>query len=378
MGSATSSMAAKFAFFPPDPPSYNIFVDEPTGKMRISDVHPRQDVDVVKINTKKGNEIVALFIKNPSASLTVLYSHGNAADIGQMYHVFSELSVYLGVNLMGYDYSGYGQSTGKPSEQDTYADIEAAYKCLEDTYGVKEEDIILYGQSVGSGPTLDLASRLPHVRAVILHSPILSGLRVMYPVKKTFWFDIYKNIDKMPLVNSPVLVIHGTEDDVVDISHGKQLWELSKDKYEPLWLKGGNHCNLELYPEYLRHLRKFISAIEKLPRHRNLTELSPLKTVDDNDKARPSSGKRGMARWSTGQLREKSRRSTENGEKSSSRSSTYSREKSSRKLSVDRSGKARNSTDSDRARNSFDRLGDMVRSVGLCNVDCMKPAAFEA
>lgn len=142
---------------------------------------------------------------------------------------------------------------------------------------------------------------------------------------------------------------------MVDISHGKQLWELSKDKYEPLWLKGGNHCNLELYPEYLRHLRKFISAIEKLPRHRNLTELSPLKTVDDNDKARPSSGKRGKARWSTGQLREKSRRSTENGEKSSSRSSTYSREKSSRKLSVDRSGKARNSTDSDRARNSFDR-----------------------
>ncbi|KAM5567517.1 alpha/beta hydrolase domain-containing protein 17B [Rosa sericea] len=378
MGSATSSMAAKFAFFPPDPPSYNIFVDEPTGKMRISDVHPREDVDVVKINTKKGNEIVALFIKNPSASLTVLYSHGNAADIGQMYHVFSELSVYLGVNLMGYDYSGYGQSTGKPSEQDTYADIEAAYKCLEDTYGVKEEDIILYGQSVGSGPTLDLATRLPHVRAVVLHSPILSGLRVMYPVKKTFWFDIYKNIDKMPLVNSPVLVIHGTEDDVVDISHGKQLWELSKDKYEPLWLKGGNHCNLELYPEYLRHLRKFISAIEKLPRHRNLTELSPLKTVDDNDKARSSSGKRDKARWSTGQLREKSRRSTENGEKSSSRSSTCSREKSSRKLSVDRSGKARNSTDSDRARNSFDRLGDMVRSVGLCNVDCMKPAAFEA
>ena len=101
MGSATSSMAAKFAFFPPDPPSYNIFVDEPTGKMRIADVHPREDVDVVKINTKKGNEIVGLFIKNPSASLTMLYSYGNAADIGQMYHVFSELSVYLGVNLMG-------------------------------------------------------------------------------------------------------------------------------------------------------------------------------------------------------------------------------------------------------------------------------------
>lgn len=57
---------------------------------------------------------------------------------------------------------------------------------------MKEEDVILYGQSVGSGPTLDLATRLPRLRAVVLHSPILSGLRVMYPVKRTYWFDIYK------------------------------------------------------------------------------------------------------------------------------------------------------------------------------------------
>lgn len=101
MGSATSSMAAKFAFFPPDPPSYNLYLDESTGKMRMSDVHPREDVDVMKLITKKGNEIVAMYVKNPSASLTLLYSHGNAADLGQMYHIFTELSLQLGVNLMG-------------------------------------------------------------------------------------------------------------------------------------------------------------------------------------------------------------------------------------------------------------------------------------
>lgn len=139
-------------------------------------------------------------------------------------------------NFCRYDYSGYGQSSGKvcwkleiwnflftklscsvtyvvqvleswkhrlkalffsalqPSEQNTYADIEAAYKCLEESYGTKQEDIIIYGQSVGSGPTLDLAARLPQLRAVVLHSPILSGLRVMYPVKRSYWFDIYKVI----------------------------------------------------------------------------------------------------------------------------------------------------------------------------------------
>jgi len=63
---------------------------------------------------------------------------------------------------------------------------------MEENYGAKKEDIILYGQSVGSGRTLDLASRLPRLRDVVLHSPILSGLRVMYHVKRTYWFDIYK------------------------------------------------------------------------------------------------------------------------------------------------------------------------------------------
>lgn len=129
-----------------------------------------------------------------------------------------------GLVFCRYDYSGYGQSSGKvssnislelfitsywnisinnrwtyicnsnwqPSEGNTYADIEAAYRCLEENYGTHAKNIILYGQSVGSGPTLHLASQLPQFRAVVLHSPILSGVRVVYPTKHTYWFDIYK------------------------------------------------------------------------------------------------------------------------------------------------------------------------------------------
>eukprot|EP00246_Nothoceros_aenigmaticus_P005207 TRINITY_DN17097_c0_g1_i1.p1 TRINITY_DN17097_c0_g1~~TRINITY_DN17097_c0_g1_i1.p1 ORF type:complete len:277 (-),score=22.66 TRINITY_DN17097_c0_g1_i1:670-1500(-) len=263
MGAVTSSVAARFAFFPPNPPSYRVLTDELTGKLRFADVLMRDNVDVLRLRTKRGQDVIALYVRNPSATLTLLYSHGNAADLGQMYELFVELSVHLHVNVLGYDYTGYGCSTGKPTEPNTYADIEAAYDCLEKQYGAKQEDVVLYGQSVGSGPTLDLAARLPRLRAVVLHSPILSGLRVMYPVKRTYWFDIYKNIDKIGQVSCPVLVMHGTADEVVDCSHGKQLWELSKEKYEPLWLKGGGHCNLELYPEYIRHLRKFISSLER-------------------------------------------------------------------------------------------------------------------
>ncbi|KAK4712337.1 hypothetical protein R3W88_006850 [Solanum pinnatisectum] len=372
MGAVTSSMAAKFAFFPPNPPSYGVVVEESTGKLKLTEVAAKENVDILKLPTKKGTEIVAVYIRNPAAMLTVLYSHGNAADLGQMYELFIELSHLLRVNLMGYDYSGYGQSTGKPSEQNTYADIEAAYRCLEETYGVKEEDVILYGQSVGSGPTLDLASRLSRLRAVVLHSPILSGLRVMYAVKRTYWFDIYKNIDKIPLVECPVLIIHGTADDVVDCSHGKQLFELSKQKYEPLWVKTGNHCDLELFPEYIIHLKKFISAIEKSTSFRNVSALC----MNQIDKPRSSTDCR--PRPSTDQ-REKSRLSTEKREprtstdqRDKSRASIDRKEKSSK--SVDLSDKANDNTEQpEKARKSIDRFGNMMRSAVLCNIDCFKP-----
>ncbi|KAK3019134.1 hypothetical protein RJ639_002865 [Escallonia herrerae] len=361
MGAMTSSMAAKFAFFPPSPPSYRVVAaaEEAGGTLSMTDVAERENVDVLRLGTKRGNQIVAVYMKNSTASLTVLYSHGNAADLGQMYELFSELSVHLRVNLMGYDYSGYGQSTGKPSEQNTYADIQAAYRCLVETYGVKEEDVILYGQSVGSGPTLDLASRLSRLRAVVLHSPILSGLRVMYPVKRTYWFDIYKNIDKIPLVKCPVLIIHGTEDDVVDCSHGKQLWELCKEKYEPLWVKGGNHCDLELYPEYIKHLKKFILAVEKSSHFRNGSGKyanqieKPRNSTDCRDKPRPSTDLREKSRPSTDQ-REKPRSSTDRREKL--RASIDKREKS--RMIVDHSEKENSNTDQpEKPRNSIDRLG---------------------
>ncbi|PIA33382.1 hypothetical protein AQUCO_04100068v1 [Aquilegia coerulea] len=289
MGGITSSIAAKFAFFPPTPPSYTVITDEICGgKLVIPELPRRENLDVLKLKTRKGNEILAVHLKHPKATSTILYSHGNAADLGQMFELFVELSIRLRVNLMGYDYSGYGQSTGKPTEYNTYADIEAAYKCLKDQYDVKDEQIILYGQSVGSGPTLDLASQLPDLRAVVLHSPILSGLRVLYPVKRTYWFDIYKNIDKVGTVSCPVLVIHGTADDVVNCTHGKQLWELSKEKYEPLWVNGGGHCNLELYPEYIKHMKKFVSTVGK---SKASTDGSKIKKLQSDEQSNQSESK---------------------------------------------------------------------------------------
>ncbi|KAL3723038.1 hypothetical protein ACJRO7_035254 [Eucalyptus globulus] len=367
MGGVTSSMAAKFAFFPPSPPSYKLVTDGLTGLLLLSPFPHRENVEVLRLPTRRGTEIVAVYVRHPMATSTLLYSHGNAADLGQMYELFIELSIHLRVNLMGYNIRSSLASFLTPSEQNTYADIEAAYKCLEESYGVKQEDIILYGQSVGSGPTVELAARLPQLRAVVLHSPILSGVRVMYPVKRTYWFDIYKNVDKIPLVNCPVLIIHGTADEVVDCSHGKQLWELCKEKYEPLWIKGGNHCDLELYPEFIRHLKKFITTVEKSPSQR----YSSRQSTDQFEQPRKSTDVYEVSRKSTDR-REKPRKSTDRPEKLKNQGLSADKLEKLRisfdhmqrsRRSVDCHEKSRKSIDHqlEKARKSVDRL-DRIRN----------------
>ncbi|XP_062196020.1 uncharacterized protein LOC133899099 isoform X1 [Phragmites australis] len=413
MGGVTSSVASKLAFFPPDPPSYGVVDEEEpppeaaaavaapgttttaaegdadkgtARRVAITGVPWREGVEARRVRTRRGSEIITMYVRRPEASLTVLFSHGNAADLGKMYGIFVELSATLRVNLMGYDYSGYGQSSGKASEANTFADIEAAYKCLVDVYGTREEDLVLYGQSVGSGPTLDLAVRLHRIRAVVLHSPILSGLRVMYSVKKTYWFDIYKNIDKISLVKCPVLVIHGTNDDIVDCSHGKRLWELCQQKYEPLWIEGGDHGNLETFPVYVRHLKKFLSAMKKLPVEKEASAeneelLAENKTPPDSVALSevPCMTSRRLEPSRESTIHEQPRLSTEHVDKR--RRSTGHREKV--RSNTDKKEKSRRSVDwfdrikeeneqTEKPRKSFDRIGEKIRSMGLCNVDCFK------
>nr|XP_007151680.1 hypothetical protein PHAVU_004G067000g [Phaseolus vulgaris]ESW23674.1 hypothetical protein PHAVU_004G067000g [Phaseolus vulgaris] len=118
MGGVTSSIAAKFAFFPPQPPSYTVVAaeggaDSGSPRLVIPEVPMKDNVDVLRLRTRRGNEIVAVYIKYHRPTSTMLYSHGNAADLGQMFELFVELSNRLRLNVMGYDYSGYGQSTGK-------------------------------------------------------------------------------------------------------------------------------------------------------------------------------------------------------------------------------------------------------------------------
>lgn len=176
---------------------------------------------------------------------------------------FKELSIRIGCHVAGYDYSGYGSSTGVPRALNTLADADACIQHLQDHYNTPVEDIVVYGQSVGSGPTVHLASKHPKLAGVVLHAPLLSGMRVLNPGMTWWpsWADVFANYRLIPKVESPTLIMHGLQDEVIDIVHGKTLYKLAKNPVEPLWPEESNHQNLETCPDYFPTLRKFIAAI---------------------------------------------------------------------------------------------------------------------
>lgn len=190
---------------------------------------------------------------------TILFSHGNAADLGLMSSFYLGLSTKLGCNLFGYDYSGYGLSSGRPTEKSLYTNIDIAWRELSRRYNVSPSQVILYGQSIGTVPTIDLATK-HNFAGVILHSPLTSGLRLAFPsTRRTWFFDVFPNIDKVSKIHSPVLVIHGTEDEVIDITHGQTIYSLCPNPVAPLWVQGAGHNDIELFREYLERVRKFIN-----------------------------------------------------------------------------------------------------------------------
>jgi hypothetical protein len=144
-------------------------------------------VEAVKIPTKKGTYCAAIVYRVPDQSLnantrTIIYSHGNATDIGAMFPLQAILAHSLECNVVSYDYSGYGESGGVAMEANTYTDIMGVYSwTLSNVCGGDESRIVLYGQSVGSGPCCYLGCREDGLGGMVLHSPFMSGMRVLTP-----------------------------------------------------------------------------------------------------------------------------------------------------------------------------------------------------
>ena len=168
-----------------------------------------------------------------------------------IYDWFNDLARVLRVNIMAYDYSGYGKSNGYPCEEYVYADIEAAYQYLLQVKKISPESIVLYGRSLGSGPSCYLASKTAKegrsVAGVILQSPLLSAFRVAFNFRFTMVWDKFPNIDYAPHIRCPVFIVHGTQDEVVPFYHGQDLFLSLKQcwRAKPFWVVGAGHNNIE-------------------------------------------------------------------------------------------------------------------------------------
>ncbi|CAG0893636.1 unnamed protein product [Darwinula stevensoni] len=261
-----SSIASLFAFYPP-PPSYEIrhhptdesvaeiAFGEEVGSVREEEM-ARMEARLAK--TERGTSIVTLFVRSSKdPKQTIMFSHGNAEDLGLKIDFLLELSDETNSNVFSYDYSGYGRSTGKPSEENLYADIKAAWDVLRSRHGIPEENIVLYGRSLGSVPTVRLASERENLPGVILHSPLSSALGMV--LRFTPWsVGPFAVTDLVPRITCPVLVVHGTQDEVIPNSHGRFIHERCQQKVEPLWVEGAGHNNVEAYPQFWRRLKRFL------------------------------------------------------------------------------------------------------------------------
>ena len=217
------------------------------------------------LSTKRGERIASYYIFHPNAEYTILFSHGNAADIGLMRNHLCRMYEKCKVSIFAYEYSGYGRSSGKPSEKNTYCDIETAYKYCIKNLSIQPSRIIAYGQSLGTCVSVYLASQFP-VGGVILHSPLMSGLRVMQHFDKTYWFDIYPVVEQIQQVFAPVWIIHGNKDKEIDPIHGKILSRLAPNSYQPWFVPYAGHNDIEvLFPDALfKKIHKFLKYLKSL------------------------------------------------------------------------------------------------------------------
>lgn len=239
-------MLAESVLFQPPPASYTT-----------------ADLPIQHVPVNAGESVALLHLPNAAARYTILYSHGNAEDIGHLAPLFGYLHD-LGFGVIAYDYRGYGQSTGgKATVRKSVEDAEAVYRYAVDSLGVHPDRLLVYGRSVGSGPALELATHYP-VGGVILESAFTSAYRVLTRVP-LLPFDRFPNSRLIPRVRAPVLIIHGTADQIIAPSHGAKLFALAPEPKQSYWVEGAGHNDLlnvagENYGAALRRFAALLDA----------------------------------------------------------------------------------------------------------------------
>lgn len=213
-------LAARLAFLPPAP-SYGA-----------------EDPGIVLLEAHAAPTLALRYHAPLPGAPVLLLSHGNAEDLG---HIASyQRSVAArGLGICAWDYPGYGASGGSPGFAATEAGIRQVYHWLVEEQGVAPSRIVIWGRSLGSGPSCWLLPRVP-VAGIVVESGFTSLYRVVTGVR-VFPFDRWDNQAALTASPVPVLVIHGEDDRVIPSAHGKALAAAVGAGVETLWLPGVGH-----------------------------------------------------------------------------------------------------------------------------------------
>ncbi len=220
----------------------------------------------VAIRTEDGETLHAWWLPAPDARAAVVLFHGNAGNISHRID-YARMFRGLGYSTLLVDYRGYGKSTGSPSEEGTYRDALASWRWLTATRGMRGQDIIVFGESLGGAVACWLAER--HApRALVLASTFTSvpdlGAEIypFLPVRLISRFK-YNTLECVPKVSAPVLVIHSPGDDIVPFSHGKKLYEAAREPRHFLEVRGGHNDGFVfMRPEWVRELGAFLERAD--------------------------------------------------------------------------------------------------------------------
>lgn len=175
----------------------------------------------------------------------LLICHGNAGNLSEFDRPVHYAGLReLGLNLLAFDYRGYGESRGAPSEQGLYRDADAAYRYLREQHGVPADRIVVFGHSLGSAVAIDLVNRSPAAGLIVegaLTSVVHRG-QELYPYIPVRWIarSRFSSIDKVPGITVPKLFLHARRDEVIPLSHGRRLFEAARPPKTFVELDGGH------------------------------------------------------------------------------------------------------------------------------------------
>ncbi len=210
----------------------------------------------LELNTADGERLHGWYIPTDNARGTLLFFHGNA---GNLSHRLDSLQIFhrLNLNVLIFDYRGYGRSSGQPSENGTQLDARAAWAYLVDERGESPGHIVLFGRSLGASIAARLATE-KQPAALILESAFISVPELAAELYR--WLPVrflarlqYRTRDTLSHVHCPVLVAHSPDDEIIPYRHGRVLYETAPPPKAFLRLTGDHNMGFLLSGESYMH-----------------------------------------------------------------------------------------------------------------------------